>query len=215
MHERGRQRQHGKPCGAAVRTATRRSARSRAGHRGVAEGRVVPTKPGNAGGGKAPWFKTDAASGEEPEIGKPDNSTKRSEAAERVACQSEGRTRLSVLPAVRQGVSGRRAGVRLPMLQGQQGGSGSRRPAVRRHRSVRGGPVARGIDEQAEGKDLRAASGQAGLDTQAEQQEDAPAGNSHGHRPGGTDGGATGARSDLRSGFGAGAIRLPERSRGA
>lgn len=26
----------------------------------MAEGRVVPTKPGNAGGGKAPWFKTDA-----------------------------------------------------------------------------------------------------------------------------------------------------------
>ena len=60
MHERGRQMQHGKPCGVAVRTANRRCASSRAGHRRVAEGCVVPWKPGNAGGGKAPWFKTDA-----------------------------------------------------------------------------------------------------------------------------------------------------------
>src|ERR1019366_1263587 len=111
--------QHGKPCGVAVRMANRRSARSRAGHCRVADGRVLPMKPGNAGRGKAPWFKSDAGSDEEPEIGKPDNSTKRSEAAERVTCQSEGRPRLSVLSSVRQGVSGRCAGVRLPMLQGK------------------------------------------------------------------------------------------------
>lgn len=53
--------QHGKPDGVAARTANRRSARNRAGRHRVAEGRVVPMKPGNAGGGKAPWFKTDAA----------------------------------------------------------------------------------------------------------------------------------------------------------
>jgi len=35
----------------------------------VAEGRVVPLKPGNAGGGKAPWFRTDAGSGEAGRLG--------------------------------------------------------------------------------------------------------------------------------------------------
>lgn len=35
---------------------------------------IVPGKPGNAGGGKGPWFKTDARSGEDVEIGQPSNS---------------------------------------------------------------------------------------------------------------------------------------------
>ena len=38
----------------------------KAGRLGVAERLVVPLKPGNAGGGKGPWFKTDATSGEGP-----------------------------------------------------------------------------------------------------------------------------------------------------
>ena len=49
----------------------------------MAEGLVRLTTPGNAGRGKEPWFKTDAGSGKEPEIGKPDNSTKCSDTAER------------------------------------------------------------------------------------------------------------------------------------
>ena len=61
MYERGRQEQHGKPRHEAVRAANRRCVSSRAGRGGVAEGCVVPRKPGNAGGGKAPWFKSDAA----------------------------------------------------------------------------------------------------------------------------------------------------------
>src|SRR5271154_3096345 len=40
-----------------------------AGPYGVAERSVVPTKPGNAGGGKGPWFKVNARSGESREIG--------------------------------------------------------------------------------------------------------------------------------------------------
>ena len=36
----------------------------RAGRLGVAERPVIPTKPGNAGGGKGPQFKTDALRGE-------------------------------------------------------------------------------------------------------------------------------------------------------
>jgi len=38
----------------------------KAGRAGVAERRVVPQNPGNAGGGKGPQFKTNAASGEGP-----------------------------------------------------------------------------------------------------------------------------------------------------
>jgi len=37
-----------------------------AGRTGVAERLVVPLKPGNAGGGKGPQFKTDARRGEGP-----------------------------------------------------------------------------------------------------------------------------------------------------
>ena len=37
-----------------------------AGRLGVAERFVVPWKPGNAGGGKGPQFKTDAVRGEGP-----------------------------------------------------------------------------------------------------------------------------------------------------
>ncbi len=40
-----------------------------AGPRGVAERSVVPLKPGNAGGGKGPWFKDNVRSGESREIG--------------------------------------------------------------------------------------------------------------------------------------------------
>jgi hypothetical protein len=40
-----------------------------AGRDGVAERPVVPGKPGNAGGGKGPWFKADAESNEVCEIG--------------------------------------------------------------------------------------------------------------------------------------------------
>ena len=44
----------------------RTPARDRPGRRGDAERFVVPLKPGNAGGGKGPQFKTDAISGEGP-----------------------------------------------------------------------------------------------------------------------------------------------------
>jgi hypothetical protein len=39
------------------------------GLRGVAEGSVVPMKPGNAGGGKGPWFKTTQDVAKDEEIG--------------------------------------------------------------------------------------------------------------------------------------------------
>ena len=60
-----------------------------AGRPGVAERFVVPLKPGNAGEGKGPQFKTNATRGRDLEIGEPINSEKCSETAEGVARESE------------------------------------------------------------------------------------------------------------------------------
>jgi hypothetical protein len=57
----------------------------------VAEGPVRPMKPGNAGGGKGPWFKTTQDAAKDQEIGDdPRTSGKRSEAADGVTGESEG-----------------------------------------------------------------------------------------------------------------------------
>src|SRR5258708_15578038 len=65
----GKRTQHGKPqC--VIRDEQPDAREGQAGRSGVAETLVVPLKPGNAGGGKGPQFKTNAASSEGPEIGK-------------------------------------------------------------------------------------------------------------------------------------------------
>jgi len=56
---------HGKPR-RVIRDDQPDAREGQAGRAGVAERLVVPRKPGNAGGGKGPWFKTDATSGEGP-----------------------------------------------------------------------------------------------------------------------------------------------------
>ena len=60
----GKRTQHGKPQGV-VRDDQPDAREGQAGRPGVAERFVVPLKPGNAGGGKGPQFKTDALRGEE------------------------------------------------------------------------------------------------------------------------------------------------------
>jgi hypothetical protein len=61
----GKRTQHGKPRG--VVSDDQPDAREgQAGRPGVAERSAVPLKPGNAGGGKGPQFKTDAIRGEGP-----------------------------------------------------------------------------------------------------------------------------------------------------
>lgn len=52
--------QHGKPHWAALRTRQPAIREDQAGLCGVADGLVVLPKPGNAGGGKEPWFRADA-----------------------------------------------------------------------------------------------------------------------------------------------------------
>src|SRR6266700_4951306 len=59
----GKRTQHGKPhC--VIRDDQPDAREGQAGRLGVAEGFVVPLKPGNAGGGKGLQFKTDALRGE-------------------------------------------------------------------------------------------------------------------------------------------------------
>src|ERR1700738_5182957 len=59
----GKRTQHGKPQ-RVIRDDQPDAREGRSGRAGVAERFAVPLKPGNAGGGKGPQFKTDATSGE-------------------------------------------------------------------------------------------------------------------------------------------------------
>src|SRR5450631_2312620 len=61
----GKRTQHGKPQGE-VRDDQPDTREGQAGRRGVAERFAVPLKPGNAGGGKGPQFKTNAIRSEGP-----------------------------------------------------------------------------------------------------------------------------------------------------
>src|ERR1017187_4891355 len=61
----GERTQHGKPQGV-VRDGQPDTREGQAGRPGVAVRFAVPLRPGNAGGGKGPQFKTDAASSEGP-----------------------------------------------------------------------------------------------------------------------------------------------------
>ena len=82
---------HGKPQRWRRVTANRKPARDRPGRAGVAERLVVPSKPGNAGGGKGPQFKVNVT--KEPRAGRLAMSLtpppKVAEAPGGVACQSE------------------------------------------------------------------------------------------------------------------------------
>src|SRR5262249_24759703 len=61
----GKRTQHGKPhC--VIRDDQPDAREGQAGRTGVAERLAVPRKPGNAGGGKGPQFKTGATRGEGP-----------------------------------------------------------------------------------------------------------------------------------------------------
>ena len=65
----GRRWQHGKPGGVVGRGGQPEAGDGQRGRYGVAERPVLLEKPGNAGGGKGPWFETGAESREAQEIG--------------------------------------------------------------------------------------------------------------------------------------------------
>ena len=52
---------------------------------------VLPEKPDNAGGGQEPWFRNNAESDEQLEIGQPKNAEIRPGIAGDVTCESEGK----------------------------------------------------------------------------------------------------------------------------
>src|SRR5271156_4366638 len=137
----GKRTQHGKPQ-SAVRDDQPDAREGESGRFGVAERLVVPLKPGNAGGGKGPQFKTNAPSGEGPGIGKPINSETCSKAADGVTRESEGRSRLSLLRAVRQDQPRRHLGLCLCPVPLEQGRAGCGWPGLCGYRSVWGGTVA-------------------------------------------------------------------------
>src|SRR6185312_3994342 len=146
--------QHGKPYvadGTNVQPDTREG---QAGRHRVAERPVVPGKPGNAGGGKGPWFKTSVRRSEEREIGQPGNSAECSEATDGAPCQSEGRAELSVPRAVRQVVPRGRAESCLPVLPREPRCAGGGRGAFRGHRSGGGGTLAWRAGEEAQREDV-------------------------------------------------------------
>ena len=75
MCAQGNRMQHGKPYPVVARDHQPDSREGQAGPDGVAERPAIPRRPGNAGGGKGPWFKVNARSGESLEIGdEPTNS---------------------------------------------------------------------------------------------------------------------------------------------
>src|SRR5260221_5128977 len=149
----GKRTQHGKPhC--VIRDDQPDAREGQAGRSGVAERPVVPLKPGNAGGGKGPWFKTNAASGEGPEIGKPSNSETCSETADGVTRESEDRSRLSLLRPLRQDQPRGYSCARLRSVSLQQGRSGSGRPGFCGHRDVWGRAMAGRPGACAQGRDL-------------------------------------------------------------
>src|SRR5262249_52746015 len=85
-------RNTGSPSGGCVTQPDARE--GQAGPYGVSERSIVPLRPANAGGGKGPQFKANVRSSREPGDWRESNtSTKGSEAAGDVACQSEGNAR--------------------------------------------------------------------------------------------------------------------------
>ncbi len=69
MYTRGERAQHGKPDGVVGRDDQPGTGDGWTGRYGVAERPVLLRRPGNAGGGKGPWFKAGAGSDKAREIG--------------------------------------------------------------------------------------------------------------------------------------------------
>ena len=153
MREEGDRSNTGSPVGGAHAPTGKPRGSAWAG--GVAERLGVPEMPGNAGGGKGPQFERGAARRQGHEDWwKPNSSGKRSETPDGATCESEGISRLSILFAERQGVTG---AVRLSGGVQRAGRSEARAPAAE-HRPPGGGrrgsvqllrrDTARGTDAQ-------------------------------------------------------------------
>src|SRR5437588_665307 len=177
---------------------------------GKSERFVVPTKPSNAGGGKGPQFQVNVGSGNSRESGDEPNTSKRQGwgATGDVACQSEECAQLSLLRALRQGVSAGCAVARLRMLSWQRRRSGRGWPDVRGHQSVWRGEVAGRTGGRTPQEDVSSASRPPGLYPEGGWQTQA-VGYPNGQRSCRADGCFAGFGADFRGRFAAGAICLP------
>jgi hypothetical protein len=162
----------------------------------------MPVEGSGPGSGSAQDMARDV------EIGKPNNSRRYPEATDGAACQSEGRTRLSLLLLVRQDLSSRRSGTRLRLLSRQPGCGRCGRRALRGHRGVRSRTLARGTDGHPQNEDLPTPSAQARVYSQTQRQTAAVV-DPHDPRQDGDDGGDVNSRPDLRSRLAAGATWVP------
>src|SRR5216683_1833663 len=149
----GKRTQHGKPQGE-VRDDQPDAREGQAGRPEVAERFVLPLKPGNAGGGKELSSRQTQYVVRDLEIGQPNNSEKCSETADGVTRESEGRSRVSLLRAVRQDQPRRHLGTRLRAVSLEQGRTGGRRSGLRGRRGVWRRAVAWRTGACAPGRDL-------------------------------------------------------------
>src|ERR1700675_2750346 len=142
------------------------------------------------------------------EIGQPINSENCSETAEGVARESEGRSRVSFLRAVRQDQPRRHPGACLCPVPLQQGRTGGGRPGLRGHRSVWGRAVAGRTGACAQGGDIPTGADQTRVHTEGQWQTQTVG---HLDRAGSGlhDGSDAGAGADLRSRPSTGNLRLP------
>lgn len=166
-------------------------------------------------------------SGKRGEIGQPGNSAKCSEAADCITCESEGRTRVSVLSSVRQGVSSGYPGLGLCPVQANDGAAGvdgqtfedieaygkkGRRSVDREIADIETDgreAMAWGTGARAQEQDVPAAGGQKGPHSEAKQPEEKTTENRDDTRPGCADGDDVGAGANLRSRPATGATRVP------
>ena len=142
------------------------------------------------------------------EIGQPINSEECSETADGVARESEGRSRLSLLCAVRQDQPRRHPGSCLCPVPLQQRCTWCGRSGIRGHRGIRSAAVAGRTGACAQAGDLPTGSHQTSVHTKGQRQTQA-AGHLDLARSGLHDSRDAGAGTDLRSRPTTRAVRLP------
>ena len=146
------------------------------------------------------------------EIGQPINSGQRSETADGVARESEGRTRLPLLRPLRQDQPRRHSGARLCPVPLQQGRAGRGPSGLRGGRGVWGRAMAGRTGACAQAGDLPTGPYQTRLHTEGQRQAQA-AGHLNLAGSGLHDSSDAGAGTDLRSRSSIGTLRLPSRAK--
>src|ERR1700691_3570407 len=178
----------------------------------VAEGVEVPLKPDNAGEGRDLSSRQTQDAARDLEIGRPINSGQRSETADGVARESEGRTRLPLLRPLRQDQPRRHSGARLRSVSLQQGRAGRGPSGLRGRRDVWGGAMAGRTGACAQAGDLPTGPYQTRLHTEGQRQAQA-AGHLNLAGSGLHDSSDAGAGADLRSRPPIRTLRLPPQAK--